>query len=523
MYNINSLVDEPNLDYLKEVVEESMEEGIAMHDIKTMNTEFLKYQKAYGYTLSMEYGIANPNSYKQVMAFLQSIQDDEITAACYNEETEKWTTDKDAMHTLALLGYEFAKVMLFYRKAKSFAQATDQYLNAQFYGDKRVHPSVTTAKTNRIQYAEPALLNIPKELLWSMVKPRVDGNYLISADIKNQEPSIMINMLNIESLKPAIASPNGLYETLFSYVYAPRAKANLYIMQHGGERIVDLPELTKYKDVKDEVYSDICEGNSIQMYVNGTLLKSIPTYNLICSKDKNVELPSHIEAYTIHGEKLMLEVRWDKVSKATYNKGGLYTVYGELPEVELDCTGIVRDEFKRGWNSLTYGVSKMGLKMQCKHIDGNALYNYFYDIPEFMEYRLDCGRRAKAGKQDVDTYFGSKLYANEVYTSALKRILMDIPVQGTGADILALLVEHFNDEAKERGINELIWMYFPRHDEIVFEADKDWVESIGIEAVYDILRDIMVHQVDDWEPFNVKIGVLTPRTLAEMLADLDID
>lgn len=83
---------------------------------------------------------------------------------------------------------------------------------------------------------------------------------------------------------------------------------------------------------------------------------------------------------------------------------------------------------------------------------------------------------------------------------------MDIPIQGTGSDILALLVYHFDEEMFDRGLENKIMLYFTRKDELVIEVDKAYVDEVGKEKVFSILADVFEHRIDDWAPFKVKIS-----------------
>ncbi len=82
-----------------------------------------------------------------------------------------------------------------------------------------VRPEINVGKTNRINYRKPALMNIPKDLLWHIIVPRKNGNVLYSVDIKNQEPMIIAYMLNIKILKDILKQEDDLYVGLFKKYY----------------------------------------------------------------------------------------------------------------------------------------------------------------------------------------------------------------------------------------------------------------------------------------------------------------
>lgn len=459
MFIIDSSIETPDSEYLYERQRELLEEGIAVKELSELERDFTHAYNKARKRLQDEYGIENPNSSQQVLAFfdkclsrdvysvlqnlsvdltlyksemmnivyklhINGVKPDElhyITVAASVEYTEeeklmenvevvmefvrimldndiitcmlkdgKWTTNKEAMAMLALKGHQSAVDIMTYRKAKNYAETVTKFKGA-VAGDGRVHPKMSIGKTNRIEYSNPALMNIPKQLLWDIIGPRTEGNMLVSVDIKNQEPWIMINMLGIERLRALAEADGDLYESVFE------------------------------------------------------------------------------------------------------------DIFGKIPEP------IERKELKQAWNAMSYGATKYGVRAICRNIDGDAVYDYFSKIKEFKQYKAEKTRLAKAGVQLAETYFGTELEANE-YGSKLKRVLMDIPIQGTGSDILALLVSHFDEEMSDRGLTDKILLYFTRKDELVIEVDRAYVDEVGKDKVFEILADVFEHRIDDWAPFKVKIS-----------------
>ncbi len=396
MYQIDSHYEQPDIEYMLRRAEEVMTEGIAVKNLNNLYKKLWDSQQAAAKNLQSLYGIENPNSSKQILDYFMNRLDDNIITAC--SKGDKWTTDKNAMADLALQGYQEAIDILTYRKAAAFVKGLN-LLKDNMCSDHRVRPMVSLGKTNRLNYANPPLMNIPKKLIWHAISPRKEGNILISADIKNQEPWIMVNMLGIDMLKEILAdSSKGLYEAVF-------------------EKIFDRP-----------------------------------------------------------------------------------------------CTPIERDELKVSWNAMTYGATIYGINAICRHSDGEKIYKFFNSIPEFKKYRGQAYGRAKKNVQEVKTYFDTVVRANE-YGPKLVRVLMDIPIQGTGADLLALLVKHLDEEIEARDLQDAIQLYFTRHDELIIEADKDYIDDVGIDNACLELRDILEHRVDDWEPFRVNIAEIKPADL----------
>ncbi len=395
MYIIDSSYEMPDIQYMYDRISAVIEEGIAIKNLKTLYTKVSDSREAAKKNLKSLYGIENPNSPTQILNYFQNIMNDDIVTACC--KNNKWTTNKDAMKELAVKGYQDAIDLIAYRKAKKYCESVEEIIY-NTYKDGRVRPEITLGKTNRINYAKPAIMNIPKPLLWHIISPREPGNILVSIDIKNQEPWIMINMLNIQTLKDILEEEQGLYEAIF-------------------QRIFDRP-----------------------------------------------------------------------------------------------CNPIERDELKVAWNAMTYGATMFGLNAICRYTDAKRIYEFFSSIKELKEYRGKCYGRAKKNMQEVKTYFGNIVRA-DTYGPGLQRVLMDIPIQGTGSDILALLIKHFDEEAESLGLQDVITLVYSRHDELILEIDKSYAEEEGLENVYKVLADIFEHKVDDWEPFKVKIGEVKPAEL----------
>ncbi len=407
MFKINSDTDTPNAEYLHYIINEAANKrGIRLgNKIFELRKQLSADVNEQIEDMNSRYGISNPNSSAQVKDWLgQYLSEDEL-AVC-SDDSGNISSKKEFMVELAHMGNEFAINLLTYRKTKKKLEAIESLLKAS---DKFgiIRPTVSLGNTNRINYTNPALMNIPKSILWDVVRPMEDGGVLISADIKNQEPWILINWKGIDELKEVIKSnPNGLYNAIYVKVFGS-------------------------------------EPNELQ-----------------------------------------------------------------------------RKECKTAWNALTYGASKFGLKRICKNIDGEAIYKYFNSIEGLKKFKSESYKLANGKVRKTYTYFGTELHPDARFSSALQRQLMDFPIQGTGSDILSLLVEHIEEEREARNILDDISIYYSRHDELIFEVSKNYIEKNGTESAINLVRDLAEHQVDDWEPFNIEVSVVSSDSVEE---DDDLD
>lgn len=520
MYHINSAVDKPDTAYLLNEVKRMMKRGIKVGNLRELHKLCLEDQNDYMQDIRTKYGIINPNSSAQVIAYLDSMNDPNVVEACV--VNGKWTSNKASLQILESMGYEVGADLIRYRTAKKYADSIKSMIDATD-SNGFIHPEVTLTKTNRISYKNPAIMNIPKALLWGAVVPTQPGNVLISADIKNQEPNILINMNNIKSLKPALAANEGLYEAIFTQIPV-YGRMNLIFDNKEKRGILDNEEL-RQRGIQPIFYTPklapfggiMVQGHEVKLIDVINFVSPvgvIPTYpnkiSVVCDDNKEYEVD------------IVFNVDYSKAAnKKKLQNGGIIEVDGVITGVTVKCEGNVRKDFKRAWNAMTYGASKLGVRQMCHHIDGDTIYDYFTKIPELKDYRDKCTKLANAGCQTIQTYFGTELYANELNTRVLKRVLLDLPIQGTAADILSLLVKHFNEEVAKRGYASQLSIYYTRHDELIIEAGKELLDDIGLESVIAEIRDIVEHQVDDWTPFKLEIGPVEHLNISDIISDAE--
>lgn len=211
----------PNIIGLSETVQDCVNKGIKLNDTTVLENQIrTEYDKALR-TLRNVYGIDNPNSSKQVIdAFreLASTTTPEIANVCYDEKKDKWSTKADNLTELIMLNIPIAITLANYRTLNNVLSTIQSFRLLKDRNDC-VHPLVSYGRTGRINYKEPALMNINKKVLWNIVTARDEDCVLYSIDIKNQEPWILINMLDIEGLKDSLNPEKGLYESIYKLWY----------------------------------------------------------------------------------------------------------------------------------------------------------------------------------------------------------------------------------------------------------------------------------------------------------------
>ncbi len=120
--------------------------------------------------------------------------------------------------------------------------------------------------------------------------------------------------------------------------------------------------------------------------------------------------------------------------------------------------------------------------------------NYFEKFPTIKKYMDDKIQTARE-KGYAETLFGRKLYlpdlssSNNRYQKAAERVAVNMPIQGTAADIIKIAMIRINERIKN---NKNILMIIQVHDELVFEVKNDFVEDaqkIIAEEMENILTD----------------------------------
>lgn len=509
MYHISLKEDKPDIEYMRAKVTELMKRGIKLHEFKELKDYYVNLRDTLKQNFSETYGVQNPNSVKQLVALLVRLSNsvelgsrNDIIENCYNDQDNKWTTNKDALGNLAALGYEFAQDLLDYRSADSYAKAILS-LEDNILADGLIHPEVSLTKTNRISYTGPALMNIPKELLWRLVAPFNSGDALYSIDIKNQEPSILAYMTGAVELKEALESNEGMYESLFKQCFKPCCVANVLIDTFMENRVYSVKEISDIGTISPRSYY-AQRPQTTEQYYNGEKVKLIETICAGGSKGVVPKLPDKVHIETENDNTYEVSVTWEeKDIKTNSNKD--YSVRGYINDIDMKITPIERKEFKTSYLAITYGAAITTIKNSCKHIDGERVYKFVTGIKAIKEYKSNINKLIRQGVTTIGSLFGTVLQSGTNDPGMLKRILLDLPIQGTGADILSLLLKHFYERMNELSLADKLFVYYTRHDELIVEVDGQWLNEVGSDKVVDLLKDTFEHQINDWTPFKIEI------------------
>ena len=157
------------------------------------------------------------------------------------------------------------------------------------------------------------------------------------------------------------------------------------------------------------------------------------------------------------------------------------TVYGVEPDA---VTRQMRDTAKMVNFGIAYGMGEFGLSSRTGMSRADAetfIKNYYTNFPgikEWQERTLTFTREHGY----AETLFGRRRFlpairsGNFQVRAAAEREAINMPIQGTAADVIKVAMIRIDEELQERGLRSR--MLLQVHDELIFECPADEVEAI---------------------------------------------
>ncbi len=151
-----------------------------------------------------------------------------------------------------------------------------------------------------------------------------------------------------------------------------------------------------------------------------------------------------------------------------------------------------------------YGMSEFGLASQLGLARSEArafIENYFARLPTVAEY-LDSTKKQAAEQGFVTTLLGRRRYIPEINTpnwqirSQAERTAINMPIQGTAADIIKVAMIRIDRALQERDLRAK--MLLQVHDELVFEVPEREVDEV---------RSLVVDLMENAFPMIVPLRV----------------
>ena len=171
-----------------------------------------------------------------------------------------------------------------------------------------------------------------------------------------------------------------------------------------------------------------------------------------------------------------------------------------------EVTPKMRREAKAVNFGIIYGISDFGLAENLSvspKAAGEYISKYFEKYPEVKVYMDENVAFAKRNGYAV-TYFGRKRYIRELNSSNYnlrafgERVAMNMPLQGSAADIMKIAMINVLKTLEERGLRSKLILQV--HDELVIDAFLDEREEVG-----KILVDCMENAVKLAVPLTVDV------------------
>ena len=175
----------------------------------------------------------------------------------------------------------------------------------------------------------------------------------------------------------------------------------------------------------------------------------------------------------------------------------------EVPLAEV--TKDMRQSAKAVNFGIIYGISDFGLSEQLKISPkraGEYIKKYFEMYPSVKEY-MDKNVEFARKNGYVTTLLGRKRYIREINSpnfnlrSFGERAAMNMPLQGTAADIIKIAMISVHSEMKKRGLKSKLILQV--HDELIVDALAEEVDE-----VLEILKNKMENAVKLSVPLTVE-------------------
>ncbi len=162
-----------------------------------------------------------------------------------------------------------------------------------------------------------------------------------------------------------------------------------------------------------------------------------------------------------------------------------------------------------------YGLSEFGLSVREKISREEAatfIRTYFEKYPGIQRYVSETVQRVRECGY-AETLFGRRRYIPEIHSpnfnvrAAAERAAINMPVQGTAADIIKIAMNRLDAEMQRQKMHSLMTLQV--HDELIFECPGDELEEMRRLAL-----DIMPKSIDMEVP--LKIDTKVGRNWGEM-------
>lgn len=239
-------------------------------------------------------------------------------------------------------------------------------------------------------------------------------------------------------------------------------------------------------------------------------LQNIPSWDGYADEIKSCFIPSEWNIFLV-ADYSQIELRIlaflsqdDALLQAFRNHEDIHTRTARFLFGEKEISSHERRIAKSVNFGVIYGITGFGLSktLGCspweaqKYVD--AFYEKYPSVKNFYEKILEDGRK----NGFVETFFGRKRFlpalndANKTLRSIAEREAMNMPIQGTAADILKLSMIEIQEKIKEKKLSGK--MILQVHDELVFDiplGEKNIFENIIRDSMESILKNQTIKEI----------------------------
>jgi DNA polymerase-1 len=169
-------------------------------------------------------------------------------------------------------------------------------------------------------------------------------------------------------------------------------------------------------------------------------------------------------------------------------------VFGVLPSA---VTPDMRRVAKTVNFGVIYGISDYGLEQatELSREEASQFINTYFEKHQGVKEYVEATKRQARERGYVETILGRRRYIPEINSSnaqvraAAERMAINMPVQGTAADIIKLAMIGIQREMDKRGLRSR--MLLQVHDELLFEVPEEELEEMKglvLEVMPDALK-----------------------------------
>ena len=153
-----------------------------------------------------------------------------------------------------------------------------------------------------------------------------------------------------------------------------------------------------------------------------------------------------------------------------------------------------------------YGMSEYGLEQatELSREEASSFINAYFEKYHGVKEYIETTKRLVRERGYVETVLGRRRYIPEVHSpngqvrAAAERMAINMPVQGTSADIIKVAMINLHQEMERRGFRSK--MILQVHDELVFEAPPEELEEMRV-----LVEEIMPQAMKISVPLKVDV------------------